>query len=290
MLEEYRRFAMEGWAQGMRYAMQTPRGSLIGVAGGLLGKAAGSSIEFMDYREYQPGDDLRTIDWSAFGRTDKLMVRMYRQEVCPHLDLVIDCSASMALESTAKARATMALAGMLASGALNAGYTCSLHRLAETLSPAVGGGGSPLQWDGLDLDYAGDSGESFMRMAASFRPRGMRILISDLLWRTNPLSVLGRLAHQSLAAVVVTVQAREDIDGPEDGEWQLADSETGEILLMVVDSASRVAYRQAAAAHRQGWHDCCRANGAVMVEFEAEAFCRDWNARPLLETEVLRFC
>ena len=68
----------------------------------------------MDHREYQPGDDLRRLDWAAYARSDKMIVKLYRQEVCPHLDVVIDGSRSMALEGTQKLRAGVALAAALA--------------------------------------------------------------------------------------------------------------------------------------------------------------------------------
>ena len=68
----------------------------------------------MEHRDYQPGDDLRRMNWSAYARSDKLVVKVFRQEVCPHFDLVIDGSRSMMLEGTQKLRATLGLAAALA--------------------------------------------------------------------------------------------------------------------------------------------------------------------------------
>ena len=90
MNETYRQYLIDGERAGARYALTAPRNVPFGIAGSQMGKRPGSSLEFIDHREYQPGDDLRRIDWSGFARSDKLTVKLYRDEVSPHLDIVID--------------------------------------------------------------------------------------------------------------------------------------------------------------------------------------------------------
>lgn len=55
----------------------------------------GTGIEFHDYRPYSPGDDLRTVDWKLFGRTDRYYLKRYRRETDLNLHLAVDGSASM---------------------------------------------------------------------------------------------------------------------------------------------------------------------------------------------------
>ncbi len=55
----------------------------------------GAGIEFHDYRPYSPGDDLRTIDWKLFGRTDRYYLKRYRRETDLNLHVAVDGSASM---------------------------------------------------------------------------------------------------------------------------------------------------------------------------------------------------
>lgn len=55
----------------------------------------GLSVEFSEHRKYARGDDLRTIDWNVFGRTDRLYVRKYQAETHLHCHLLVDASASM---------------------------------------------------------------------------------------------------------------------------------------------------------------------------------------------------
>ncbi|MGC3989289.1 MAG: DUF58 domain-containing protein [Chthoniobacteraceae bacterium] len=55
----------------------------------------GSSLEFADYRNYAPGDDLRNIDWNIYGRLDRLFIKLFEEEQDLHIYLLVDASASM---------------------------------------------------------------------------------------------------------------------------------------------------------------------------------------------------
>ena len=64
----------------------------------------GTSLDFADYRTYQPGDDFRTIDWGIFGRLDRLFVRLYAEEEDLTVHLLLDSSASMSLRRPSEDR------------------------------------------------------------------------------------------------------------------------------------------------------------------------------------------
>src|SRR5450432_76585 len=81
----------------------------------------GSSVEFAEYRMYQPGDDLRRVDWRLYGRTDRLSVKQYEEETQLRVFMVLDVSGSMDFKSErAKfrkiefARIVLAALGLLA--------------------------------------------------------------------------------------------------------------------------------------------------------------------------------
>ena len=57
--------------------------------------AKGSSAEFSDFREYMQGDDIRRIDWNAYGRTERLFVKEYVEERESNISILLDTSASM---------------------------------------------------------------------------------------------------------------------------------------------------------------------------------------------------
>src|SRR6476660_2788313 len=55
----------------------------------------GHNVEFAEYREYAPGDDLRRLDWRALGRTDRFFIKQYEEESNLQATIVMDASASM---------------------------------------------------------------------------------------------------------------------------------------------------------------------------------------------------
>ena len=55
----------------------------------------GSSVEFAEHRQYGPGDEIRHIDWRAFGKTDRYIVKEYEEETNLRAYLVVDSSGSM---------------------------------------------------------------------------------------------------------------------------------------------------------------------------------------------------
>ena len=89
----------EALALGARYALRWAELPWRGAAGERLGKGVGSSLEFQERRAYVPGDDVRHLDWAAYARSDQLMVRLYREEILPRIDLVVDGSRSMAVDA-----------------------------------------------------------------------------------------------------------------------------------------------------------------------------------------------
>src|ERR1700677_1694867 len=66
-----------------------------GASGIWQGRNQGSSIDFQDHRAYAPGGDPRHLDWAAYARTNNYAMKLFREEVSPRLDVVIDVSRSM---------------------------------------------------------------------------------------------------------------------------------------------------------------------------------------------------
>src|SRR4051812_7100226 len=78
------------------------------------GTSTGGGIEFVDLREYSPGDDLRAIDWNLYARLDKLLLRVFRQEREHDVHVLLDVSASMASPDPEKWKRAMRIAGAIA--------------------------------------------------------------------------------------------------------------------------------------------------------------------------------
>src|SRR5881628_3539229 len=105
----------------------------------------GFSVEFSDYRNYQPGDDLRHLDWRLYARSDRLCIKRYMQETNVRFYVVCDTSASMQYRGTTAWGSKLECARVLA-----AALTWFLLKQNDaagmvTLSPvdAVSGSSSP---------------------------------------------------------------------------------------------------------------------------------------------------
>jgi uncharacterized protein (DUF58 family) len=287
MDERYHEFLLAGSRAGLRYTLAGPPHAPAGRSGSRLANRPGSSLEFMDHRAYRPGDDIRRIDWAAYGRTDRLVLKLYREEVLPHVDILIDGSRSMRLAGTAKAEATLGLAALVATAAESAGFARAAWLAAETWTAVPGSGGPPVAWDGLAFDYAGSPGDSFDRAPPVLRPHGLRVLLSDLLWVGDPEPLLARLADRAAAVVVVQVLAAEDADPAARGNARLVDAESGQIREVFVDAAARRTYAARLAEHQQHWNRAARRAGAVLVTVVAERVVRGWDLGDLVAAGIL---
>ena len=101
----------------------------------------GSSVEFAEYRNYSPGDDIRRLDWRVFGRTDKFFMKEFEAETNLRCYLVLDCSASMGFASAHGSRFDLArklaatLAYMIIHQGDAAGLICVGEKTVQEIPP-----------------------------------------------------------------------------------------------------------------------------------------------------------
>ena len=141
-----------------------------------------------DFRDYVPGDDPRRIDWLAYGRTDRLVVRLFREEVAPYFDVLIDTSSSMALPDGRKGALCAELCGWLYHSARFEGIAVRLFA-----------GGQSLRRVELPEEVIFDEPESVLladprRAAAGLRRASVRLFLTDFMDPADPVSVLRALS------------------------------------------------------------------------------------------------
>ncbi len=118
-----------------QYQLGFPRLPTAGRSGEMLGRGTGSSIEFQEYREYLPGDDLRHVDWAAYARSDSLMVRLYREEISPRTEVVLDASRSMNLHQGVKSKLALQLTSLFSQLAGKLGGQPQIHFINSVHPP-----------------------------------------------------------------------------------------------------------------------------------------------------------
>ena len=109
-----------------------PRGAAMGPH---LNSLDGDSLEFKQHRTYTPGDDVRRVDWSLYGRSKRLYTRLVQDEHQPRLVLALDTSASMATGGWQdKFRSTIELTLQLALIGLNSGYAVRVMPFGDSVA------------------------------------------------------------------------------------------------------------------------------------------------------------
>jgi len=279
---------MQGYYRGSNYLFVDPPVSPTGTVGNTLARATGSSLEFMEHREYMPGDDLRRIDWNAYARNDRLALKLFRDEVNPHVDLLLDVSKSMTLPGSRKAEAACALAGFFASAAAEAHFTFNLWVTDNGCRKLGRSTGVPTAWDPFDFTSVQTPADALQQQPPSWRPRGIRIFVSDLLFLADPEQVVAVLAANAAVAVVVQLLAASDANPPGEGNLRLIDSETNQRFELFLDSLARKRYLANLGRHQENYNAACRRHGATMTTLIDETFLDNQKVDDLLAAEILR--
>jgi uncharacterized protein (DUF58 family) len=262
------------------FRLAMPRTPVGGRLGERLGSGTGSSLEFQDYRQYTIGDDLRHVDWSAYARSEVLTVRLYREEVAPRIDLVLDTSRSMTLNEK-KARGYGGLAGLLACASAS---TEADSRVITTsaIEPR------PLERpEDLERMLSCDATLSALEEGhIAFRRRSLRVVVSDFLFPHDPDVLVGRLARDGSSLAIIQLTTAEEAEPTAEGGLRLQDVEGNGELDIVLDEKAVQEYRERFSRLRLGLARAARRAGAGFAHVVAETPLREM-ARSLVTTGVL---
>ena len=189
----------------------------------------GRSLDVVDWREYQPGDDPRSIDVQAWARLDHVLVRLYEADVDLRVQLVVDTSASMGFGGRLHQASRVAAA--LGVAALVRNETLSICTLGDAVSRRFRGRGATAAF--LDLiggwSAAGPTPlvDVARTLGAASRRSGVVVVISDFL-TPSALDAMDRFAVRREQVVAVQVVSAADERPDALGEVQLVDAETGD--------------------------------------------------------------
>ncbi len=213
---------------------------------------SGSGQEFLDHRHFHHGDDVRAVNWRAYLRFEKLLMKMFHIEPRIPVRLLLDVSLSMATGTGAKFDYARRLAAALCyiglvrldsiailpfHAAVDDAFLCSggRYRIGPVLD-FLGG----LQQRGVTNYF-----EVVRQFTAKYLQKGLVIVISDFLDDSGcdrPLQLLTGFGHELF---LMQLWDEEDRTPPWEGELELIDAETGAARELVFDAETRNLYTDA---------------------------------------------
>jgi len=224
----------------------------------------GFSAEFAEHRPYQPGDDLRFLDWRMFARSDRFFVKQFQEETNLRAYILLDVSESMEWTSDPTLPTKMWYAKQLAAALsliiTRQGDAVGLSMFHEKIVHSVAARGGRRQWHDImrRLHVAEAGGTTVatraLREVARKLPKpGLVILISDLLVDSEEtIRTLQYLKHRGNEVMVFHLIDPGERELPAAGEALFVDPETGEE--MRVNAAHlREAYRSAVEEAMREW-------------------------------------
>ena len=236
-------------------ALQTLlRNNVAGMFGGNhKSKSFGSSCEFADYRDYQPGDDITKIDWNVYARFDKLYQKLYLDERQMHTRIYIDSSRSMQHGTAEKSEQAIRIAAAFAYLSVCemdkvSVYAIKGDRVDELISGMVGKDSYLTCINKLnELEFEDDVAISDAILPSKVgMGDGYSILISDFLTDNDYERAIDRLTEQRRDVLCVQILSREELNPQFRGKMHLFDSEDKQSFFRKKIDKDRVnAYKEA---------------------------------------------
>ncbi|MCB9923738.1 MAG: DUF58 domain-containing protein [Planctomycetaceae bacterium] len=226
----------------------------------------GFSVEFSEYRQYTPGDDLRYLDWRLYARSDRYYIKRFEDETNLRCYVLLDMSQSMGYGSRGYAKADYArtaaatLAYFLALQRDAAGLVTFDDRIVEYLPARFRPGHLHRLMMCLENSVSGnatDVGPAIEQIARTVTKRGMVVLISDLLAPNDALETqLGYLRSRGHDVVILRVLDSTEVSFEFSDPAMFEDLESGRELYVDPEGV-RESYLARFAEHEQGIRKVC---------------------------------
>jgi uncharacterized protein (DUF58 family) len=250
-----------------------PRGAVEGRFAGrhVSSHSQRSGTEFIDTRPYMPGDQVSDIDWKAYGRTDRLYVRLFERETDMTVGCLVDASASMAYGDRSApskfdhaCRLAAAVTRMVSAQQDRVTFAMASDGL-KTFGGAMTSSQQVLSVsDELDpIEPAGKANlpVAIHQMAGQIGRRAVLVVFSDLLTEIGPtLEAMDGVVGRGGEVIVFQTLHVDERDGPSGGDAILTDPETGQRLSVHLGDV-RQDYRRRAQQFIDQWASALRGRG-----------------------------
>jgi len=232
----------------------------------------GFSVEFTEHRAYQPGDELRYLDWKILARADRLFVKQFEQETNLRAMILVDASRSMAWRGAPTRLTKRAYADRLAAALalilLRQRDATGLITFDEVVRKVVPARVKAGQWARLvrglvdTPDGGGTAAQAaLVRLTSLLARRGLVVLVSDLLFdRELALTALRYLRHRGHQVIVLHLMdpAEAELSGPPEVRYRDPES-TASVVVRPRELAR--AYRATVRREIDAWRTACRRHG-----------------------------
>lgn len=238
-----------------RLRLQMGHKATMNMAGNRKSIQKGSSTEFSDFREYMPGDDIRRIDWNAYGRLDRFYVKEYMEEKEAVVSILLDTSASMNYGVHSKKELACMLAAAYGYLGLNNMDRVLIYDMKNMQMPFVANGGKKSihglsRWlEERVFEGTVDIMEAVKNLPA--KGPGVTIVISDFLQESflNAEGTAGKILRfldfRKQKPVFLHVLAGEEVCVEISGTKNLIDMEDKSTLRITLDATSIATYEKA---------------------------------------------
>jgi uncharacterized protein (DUF58 family) len=245
----------------------------------------GFSVEFAEHRIYNPGDNLKHIDWKVFGKTDRLFVKKYEEETNLRCHVVIDTSSSMMFPENAAnynklqfcAIASAAILEMLKKQQDAAGITLyddSVYFNTESKSSSTHFTNLYTELENLLTKKTQNKGtntaEILHQIAESSKRRRLIVLFSDMIDRASEaeqiIEALQHMRYNKHEVIIFQVQDKkleQDFEF-ENRPYEFVDMETGQSIKMTSTSVKK-AYTEKMQAHTKYIQEKCVQSGIDLI-------------------------
>jgi len=245
-------------------------------------RKTGSGVEFADHREYTAGDDLRYLDWNAYGRLEKLLLRLFEEEEDLHIYILVDCSRSMAangkLDYARTVAAALAYVGLAKLDRVSivplgvAGVGMDGEKLARL--PASRGKANIFKvfrfLEGIDPTWQTDLRASLGAFVHSTKRRGVVVLLSDFYDARGYEEALNLLRYHRFEPTVLQIWSAAEAHPGLRGDIEIVDAETGERREVTVTERALRRYEAAHAKLTDDLERWCKARGVSYFRADTE--------------------
>lgn len=230
-------------------------------------RQAGQGTEFLDYRTYVAGSDMRSIDWRASARSSHLLVRWLQQEASSEWYICLDGSASMSLPDPAKWALAQQLAAALGYLLLHRASRVGLYVFSDGLDAICPAGRGRAQYKRLLATLAGAhppsrGGSSRLEVCAQrLAIRRSALVISDFAARDDMRHALSRMLSAKGHVHTVQLSAVDECALEPQGDVTLRDVETGDRVEVGLGPAATKAADEAQRKQQRALERFCRERG-----------------------------